>query len=235
MKRERYFRYFGYNTFRLIQSFVVLLVVIFVVLTDEKRLFSLPMPVYIVATLLYGFLPVKDMISSLNKTLYKGKQFSKNYLPVNNLTESQFNEMKRKYDRGALRSIIFWCGYLALFATLYYSGVITRGWLVVLAALSDFCIYFAIFFWCPFHKVLLKPKCCMDCRIFNWDSFFSFSFLLFVGSIYGYILFALGLASLVEWEIVYHRHPERFFTMSNGALKCENCDMEHCKNKGNKS
>lgn len=104
-----------------------------------------------------------------------------------------------------------------------------RAWIFFFFAFSDFCVYFAVFFWCPFHRIIIRPSCCMECRIFNWDSFFSYSFLLFLPSVYSIILVGLALCSLVEWEITYHKYPKRFYRMSNQKLTCENCDLEACK------
>lgn len=202
----------------------------------NPQLYSkLPKAFCIALTMYYSVFPIKDMISRANKTKYKGKQFAKNYVPVQNLDMAEFEAERKRCDRGALRSIIFWLCFMAIPGILYSTNVIGREWIIFLSAMSDFCVYFAIFFWCPFHKIILKPHCCMDCRIFNWDSFFSFSFLIFIPSIYTYILFSLGLISLIVWEINYKKQPERFYKMSNESLSCECCDMEHCKGKCEKN
>lgn len=208
-----------------------MLAILVINLVNPNLYSNLPNTACIALTIYYSIFPIKDMISRANKTKYKGKQFLKNYIPVQNLDVQEFEAYKKKCDRGALRSIIFWLCFMAFFAILYFANVIGKEWIIFLSAMSDFCVYFAIFFWCPFHKILLKPHCCMDCRIFNWDSFFSFSFLVFIPSIYTYILFSLGLISMIVWEINYKKQPERFYKMSNESLSCKNCDMEHCKGK----
>ena len=126
--------------------------------------------------------------------------------------------------------MLFWLAFLAAVGGLYAVGVFDRAWIFFFFAFSDFCVYFAVFFWCPFHRIIIRPSCCMECRIFNWDSFFSYSFLLFLPSVYSIILVGLALCSLVEWEITYHKYPKRFYRMSNQKLTCENCDLEACKN-----
>lgn len=229
--KEKRFRYFGYNTYRLITSGIVFVCVIVINFAKPDLYFNLPVWAYVLFTLYYSIFPIKDMIRQANKTRYKGKQFAENYIPVSSLDENEFLQMKKKYDKGAVRSMIFWLCFMAVVGALYLCKIIGREWIIFFFAMSDFCVYFAIFFWCPFHKILLKPHCCMDCRIFNWDSFFSFSFLIFIPSIYTYILFALGVISLVIWEINYKKEPKRFYKISNACLNCENCDMEHCKGK----
>lgn len=232
MTKGKRFRYFGYNFYRLITSGGMLIAVTVINFIKPDFYFNLPIWALALFTLYYSIFPIKDMISSFNKTKYKGKQFAKNYIAVENLNEEDFLKEKKKYDMGALRSILFWLSFMAFFGVLFFLKVIGREWMIFLFAMSDFCVYFAIFYWCPFHKILLKPNCCMDCRIFNWDSFFSFSFLIFIPSVCTYVLFFLGVMSLIFWEINYKKEPKRFYKISNACLDCETCDMEHCK--GNK-
>ena len=82
---------------------------------------------------------------------------------------------------------------------------------------------------CPINKLFFRSSCCNECRVYNWDSFFQYSFLILIPNVYTVILFSLGCASLIKWEIAVHRHPERFYKMSNACLSCEKCDMESCK------
>ncbi len=228
-RKEPFIRYIGYNTYRLVTSFIMFVFVIICMITKPNLLFSFPKWVYILFTCYYAIFPIKDMISAFNKTNYKGKQFKKHYEPVKCYDEQEFEKMKKRYDKGALYSIIFWLSFLLIVGVLIGTGVLSKAWAIFFFAMSDFCVYFAIFFWCPFHSIFIKPHCCMDCRIFNWDSFFSFSFLIFVLSPYTIILVFLSLLSIIEWEYTYNKHPERFFRMSNENLSCEHCDMEHCR------
>jgi len=69
----------------------------------------------------------------------------------------------------------------------------------------------------------------MECRIYNWDSFFQYSFLIFIPNVMTVTLFILGVLSLIEWEVTYAKHPERFYKMSNAHLICEHCDLDACR------
>ena len=45
------------------------------------------------------------------------------------------------------------------------------------------------------------------------------------------VLFSLFFTScvvMIKWEIVYARHPERFWHESNPKLQCENCREQLC-------
>ncbi|MBS6701329.1 MAG: hypothetical protein KH284_06975 [Clostridiales bacterium] len=219
------------NRFRFFSSGALLLFSLYCLIFDRTLPFSLPKPTLVIATAYLAFFPVKDMLSRLNRTLYKGRQFAKNYEEAPMLDEVEFRRMKKQYDRRARYAMLFWLAFLAAVGGLYAAGIFDRAWIFFFFAFSDFCVYFAVFFWCPFHRLIVKPSCCMECRIFNWDSFFSYSFLLFLPSVYSVILVGLALCSLAEWEITYHKYPKRFYRMSNQKLTCENCDLEACKNR----
>lgn len=221
---------YSLNLFRLFSSGALLLFALYCLIFDRTLPFSMPTAVLIVATVYLAVFPVKDMLSRFNRTLYKGRQFAKNYEKTPMLDEVEFQWMKKQYDRRAWYAMLFWLAFLAAVGGLYAVGVFDRAWIFFFFAFSDFCVYFAVFFWCPFHRIIIRPSCCMECRIFNWDSFFSYSFLLFLPSVYSIILVGLALCSLVEWEITYHKYPKRFYRMSNQKLTCENCDLEACKN-----
>ena len=191
----------------------------------------MPTAVLIVATVYLAVFPVKDMLSRFNRTLYKGRQFAKNYEKTPMLDEVEFQRMKKQYDRRAWYAMLFWLAFLAAVGGLYAVGVFDRAWIFVFSLPSRISASISrCFFWCPFHRIIIRPSCCMECRNFlTGIAFFSYSFLLFLPSVYSIILVGLALCSLVEWEITYHKYPKRFYRMSNQKLTCENCDLEACK------
>lgn len=77
----------------------------------------------------------------------------------------------------------------------------------------------------------MKNKCCVTCRIYNWDYAMMFTPLLFIPSLFNWSLLALAIALLIKWEWIYHRHPERFYEESNDALRCANCREHLCHHK----
>ncbi len=178
---------YSLNLFRLFSSGALLLFALYCLIFDRTLPFSMPTAVLIVATVYLAVFPVKDMLSRFNRTLYKGRQFAKNYEKTPMLDEVEFQRMKKQYDRRAWYAMLFWLAFLAAVGGLYAVGVFDRAWIFFFFAFSDFCVYFAVFFWCPFHQIIIRPSCCMECRIFNWDSFFSYSFLLFLPSVYSII------------------------------------------------
>lgn len=191
--------------------------------------FQMPVWVYGVATAYFAVFPLKDMCALTSYSLYKSRQFAKSFQPRQALDAQAFDKMKRMYNRRAVGAMVFWLGFMLVVGILYWTQVIGRAWVFFFFALSNFCIYFAVFFWCPFHKIFIRPCCCMECRIYNWDSFFAYSFLILIPSVYSVVLFSLGLLSLLEWELMHALHPERFYKISNQHLSCDNCDLEACK------
>ena len=216
------------NRIRIWTSGSFFLFACYCLLFDRNLPFQLPPLIYLVAFLYFCIFPIKDMLSFCNSTLYKGRQFQKNY-EANDVTQETLRTVKHIYDRRAFHAMLFWLFFLAIPGVLYSTGMLDRIWIFFLFALSDFSVYFAIFAWCPFHSILIRPDCCMECRIYNWDSFFQYSFLIFFPNIFTLTLVLLGVLSLIVWEIRHALHPERFYKCSNARLTCENCDLDGCR------
>jgi len=58
-----------------------------------------------------------------------------------------------------------------------------------------------------------------------------FTPLIFVKNMYAWSLVALSLALLIKWEVLLHRHPERFAENTNCSLSCANCQEKLCHHK----
>ena len=217
------------NRIRIWTSGALLLFACYCLLFDRDLPFMLPEELYILALLYFSFFPIKDMIAACNSTLYKGRQFVRHYTPDSTLEKEKLMAVKKMYDHRAIGAMVFWLIFLFVPGALYLSGRIDRCWIFFFFALSDFSVFFAIFGWCPFHSIFIRPDCCMECRIYNWDSFFQYSFLLFLPGIYTTPLLILGVLSLLKWEWAHAHHPERFYKISNLSLTCECCDLDGCR------
>ena len=134
-------------------------------------------------------------------------------------------------DRGLGWVILSWVALNGAMGALYLLKVIDWGILLLLSLAYGICDMVCILFFCPFQTWFMKNKCCGTCRIYNWDYAMMFTPLVFVPAGYTWSLFGLGLALLIEWEIIYARHPERFDEVSNGTLRCENCTEKLCHHK----
>ena len=136
------------------------------------------------------------MIAAFNTTLYKGRQFSKKYFPNNQLDQINFKNIVQEYNKRAFWLLVFQLIFLLIPGFLYLTGYLERIWIFVFFALSNFSVFFAIFGWCPFNSIFIKPECCMECHIYNWYSFFQYSFLIFIPSPYTIWLFCSGFLCL---------------------------------------
>ena len=79
--------------------------------------------------------------------------------------------------------------------------------------------------------MIQKNKCCVTCRIYNYDHMMLTTPMITIPSFFSWSLIILGLIILVKWEIDFRRHPERFFELTNQNLKCKNCTDKRCKKK----
>ena len=142
--------------------------------------------------------------------------------------EVRLQEILRRDNRGALLIAAVFGGILAAVGGFYYVGILdSRGLFMITAVFYVVDITFVLF-WCPFRAWFLKNKCCTTCRIFNWDHAMMFLPLIYIRSFYTWSLAGMSLIVLAAWEWSLKLHPERFFEVSNGALRCENCSDRLC-------
>lgn len=217
------------NRIRVFTSGALFLFAIICLLFHPTLPFSLPQWVYIVSFIYFAFFPIKDMFSKCNATLYKGRQFAKHFTANPDLNQDDFKRMKSIYDKRACFAMLFWLLFLLVPGLLYISGILDKIWIFFFFTLSNFSVFYAIFGWCPFHSIFIRPDCCMECRIYNWDSFFQYSFLIFIPNLMTITLFLLGLCSLLKWEYMHYKYPQHFYKASNLNLTCEHCDLDTCR------
>jgi len=90
------------------------------------------------------------------------------------------------------------------------------------------CDYICILIYCPFQHLIMKNRCCVNCRIYDWGHFMMFTPMLFIRNFFSWSLFFTSCVVLLNWEITYAKHPERFFYGSNQSLQCANCKDKIC-------
>ncbi len=119
----------------------------------------------------------------------------------------------------------------AALTILYLTGVFDVGIMILLALAYSVCDLICILFFCPFQTWMLKNKCCVTCRIYNWDYAMMFTRFIFIPNFYTWSLLAMALVMLFHWEISYRLHPERFYEETNGGLSCACCEEKLCRHK----
>lgn len=195
----------------------------FTLRVEEARYSVILMVIWIV----YAVEMVFRLFPSKIESLGCQKQFAHNYLPVENGALPDQKQIRRS----TLAVAASWIALNSVFGVLYFTGVIGWGLLLLLSQAYAVCDMICILFFCPFQTWFMKNKCCGSCRIYNWDYAMMFTPLVFVPAVYTWSLLGLGLLLLAYWEIMYARHPERFFESTNQSLRCANCPEKLCHHK----
>ena len=153
------------------------------------------------------------------------KQFARNY------KKSGKTEIRVPDNNATLLIALIWIVFNGIFGALHVTGVLDDGVMLLLCCAYSVCDMICILFFCPFQSWLMKNKCCVTCRIYNWDYAMMFTPLFFIQNVYTWRLLALSVALMIRWEITFFRHPERFSEETNDYLKCRNCTEKLCAHK----
>lgn len=158
------------------------------------------------------------------------KQFARNYQPQNQaIDRAALAAYRRRQNAGALRVMLLWLAANAVFFLLYWRGVIGAAELLLLSTAYFVGDLVCMIIFCPFQRWLMKNRCCIDCRIFDWGHFMMYTpFIPLLGSFFCASLFAVACLLLLHWELSLARHPERFWPGGNTNLNCANCRDRLC-------
>ena len=172
---------------------------------------------------------VQQLIPVRNKVpLGSMKLFANRFRPVR---EKINYEALRRYivttTKAAYKVFLIWWALTAVIGVLYYCGLIGKTGLFLISVVFYVCDLICVLIWCPF-RLMMKNRCCTTCRIFNWDHLMMFSPMIFMGGFYGVSLLVLAVAAWLVWELCVMMYPERFWSGSNGALKCSECTDKLC-------
>lgn len=174
-----------------------------------------------------------DMVLQLIPTrqvmaLGSQKQFGCWYRPAGGWREEELAAYIRRSDRGANKVLVSWVAVTIILGVLRSTEVFGPEELLLTSVFFYVCDLICVVVWCPFRTFLMKNRCCTTCRIFNWDHMMMFVPFLFVPGFYGWTLLGLAVVVVVVWEVLWRRHPERFWEGSNQALRCANCTDRLC-------
>lgn len=139
---------------------------------------------------------------------------------------------RQRENRRAYKVALIWLLFNAIFWLLYATGVIAQSFLVLLAVFYYLCDMICILLFCPFQRWLMKNRCCVTCRIFQWDMAMVCTPLIVVPSLFSWSLSLLAVALLVRWEWTYRHHTSRFLETYNANLRCCHCREQLCCLKG---
>ncbi|MBR5230504.1 MAG: hypothetical protein IKW01_06545 [Firmicutes bacterium] len=190
--------------------------------------------IYVVWAIFMFSMIVQMFPQSKRITMGSKKGFVSHYHPVQNYDELEMHRYVQKNNLAALKILLVWLSFNAIFGLLYVTDIIGRKELVLLTTFYYVCDLICVVLWCPFQTFFIKNKCCVNCRIFNWGYFMMFTPMLFIRHFFSWSLFFTSLVMMIRWELTLIKHPERFWEGSNDILKCKNCEDKICKFKGPK-
>ena len=184
--------------------------------------------------------PLSERFRNFIKLSKGAQKLHKNhYTPTKKeVNQDVLKEQIKKANRKALLILFLWCGIAFLAATtVIILKLITEydfyinALMLLLTLGAGICDTICTLFWCPF-RFIQKNRCCLTCRIYNWDHMMMFTPVVTVPSFYTWSLLGLGIITMIVWEIKYKLHPERFFEYTNESLRCKNCTDKRCKQFG---
>lgn len=146
-----------------------------------------------------------------------------------NYKKERLLQYVQKQNVKAWYVMLIWVLFNGVIGMLYLSGILQVADMFLFTTFFFLCDYICILFYCPFQTHIMHNKCCVNCRIYDWGHFMMFTPMLFVKHFFSWTLFWMALVVLIHWEIVYARHPERFWQGSNRNLRCTGCRDKSCQ------
>lgn len=170
---------------------------------------------------------IAHLFPSRHRTMALLKMSNNTYVPREH---SEFKLLKfvQKQNQRAWIVMLVWLCFNACFGLLYLFHFIHEEELLLLTVFYFVCDHICILIYCPFQSLIMKNKCCVNCRIFDWGHFMMFTPMLFIRNFFSWSLFFTSAVVLLRWEIVYAMHPERFWQGSNKRLQCTSCKDRTC-------
>ena len=170
-----------------------------------------------------------QIIPKKNKlALGSQKLFANHFRPIT--SKINYKALKNyiiSTTKSAYKVLIIWTLLIIIIGILYYNSIINNTSLFIISVIFYVCDLICVLIWCPF-RLIIKNKCCTTCRIFNWDHLMMFTPLIFINSFFSNSLILVAFIAWLEWELCILIYPERFWEITNIALKCSECTDKLC-------
>ena len=176
---------------------------------------------------------IVDMVGQLapvqkNIALGSLKMFRHRFRPiVEGINYKALKEHILVTTKAAYKVFLIWVGLLAVLAALFFTDILGRDEVFLIAVVFFVCDLICVLVWCPF-RLIMRNKCCTTCRIFNWDHLMMFSPFILTPGFFTTSLLIVAFAAWVVWEVCVMVYPERFWERTNIALQCANCTDKLC-------
>ncbi len=169
---------------------------------------------------------LKVMIPYKSKNTYNGKLFLKHYKEKDNYNKNKVLYKTSDNNKRAFNVVLAWVSLNVILFYIYFRLKLDKSWLIMLFLFYFWGDMICVNIWCPFQKLFMKNKCCNVCRIYNWDHIMYFTPFILIPNFFTYSLIVLSIISLLQWEILLKKYPERFLGISNLNLICSHCKNE---------
>lgn len=179
--------------------------------------------------MLLHLLSQTHLVDRLTMAIRKSR--AKEFVPVKNYDRRDLLEYVQDMNIKAWIVMLVWLGLNAVIGLLYVLNIFHNEELLMCTVTFYLCDYICILFFCPFQTFIMHDKCCVNCRIYDWGHFMMFTPMLFIKNFYSWSLFFMSCIVLLHWELIYARHPERFWEGSNKTLQCTSCKDKTCQMK----
>ena len=157
------------------------------------------------------------------------KSKKEDYREKKDYSELELLRFVQRENSKAWVVMLIWLSFNAVFGALYLLKVVDSADLLMLSVFYFLCDYICILLFCPFQSFIMKNRCCVNCRIYDWGHFMMFTPMLFIKNFFSWSLFFTSLVVLIRWEMTYSKYPERFWYGANQNLQCENCKDKTCQ------
>ena len=150
--------------------------------------------------------------------------------PVEKIDSESMRKARKSLHKGAFLCggawVLFNC---AIFFVLFRLGLLIPAVsMLIMLAYAVFDIVCILFF-CPFQLFFLRKRCCVTCRIYNWDYLMMCTPMVLFPSVFSMSLLLLSVAVVIRWEIALRRNPQYFMEETNENLRCDRCEDRLCR------
>ena len=179
------------------------------------------------SVMLLHLLSQTSLVDKLTMAIRKSR--AKEYVPVKGYDRLDLLEYVQNMNLKAWQVMLVWLCLNSVIGLLYVLNIFHNEELLMCTVTFYLCDYICILFFCPFQTFIMHDKCCVNCRIYDWGHFMMFTPMLFIKNFYSWSLFFMSCIVLIHWELIYAKHPERFWEGSNKTLQCNSCKDKTCQ------
>lgn len=179
--------------------------------------------------LVFMVMMLKHIFPTERLSMALRKAEKKKYVKQESYEELELLHYVQDQNIKAWMVMLVWLCLNAVFGILYLLGIMDDADMLMLTVFYFLSDYICILFFCPFQSLIMKNRCCVNCRIYEWGHFMMFTPMLFIRNFFSWSLFFTSCVVLIKWEISYAKHPERFWSGSNKNLQCTNCKDKICQ------